>query len=86
VVSVAGVSVQPGAGLLTVARSFWVSPLFCRPSWMTLPTSRDTRWWWSSSVSRSSLAVFLVTRCCLFCPADPVSAVEGEKIVVTLGS
>lgn len=58
--------------LLTVARSFWVRPLSCRPFWMTFPTSRLTLSWCSSSVSRSSLAVFLVTRCCLFCPAAPV--------------
>lgn len=56
---------------LTVARSFWVRPWSCRPFWITLPTSSGTRWWWSSSVSWSSLAVFFVTRCCLFCPADP---------------
>lgn len=57
---------------LTVARSFWVKPFSCLPSWMTLPTSKGTLSWCSSSVSLSSLAVFFVTRCCLFCPADPV--------------
>lgn len=57
--------------LLTVAKSFWVRPLSCLPCWMTLPTSSVTLSWCSSSVSRSSLAVFFVTRCCLFCPADP---------------
>lgn len=57
--------------ILTVARSFWVRPLFWRPSWITFPTSRGTLWWLSSSVSLSSLAVFLVITCCLFCPAAP---------------
>lgn len=60
-----------GAATLTVARSFCVSPLLCRPCWITLPTSRGTRSWCSSSVSRSSLAVFLVIECCLFWPAAP---------------
>lgn len=73
--------------LLTVAKSFWVRPLSCLPCWMTLPTSRVTLSWCSSSVSLSSLAVFFVTRCCLFCPADPErqaavnsTAVEADHI------
>lgn len=56
---------------LTVAKSFWVRPFSCLPCWMTLPTSSGTLSWCNSSDSRSSLAVFFVTRCCLFCPADP---------------
>lgn len=65
--------------ILTVARSFWVMPFSCLPSWMTLPTSRGTLSWCSSSVSRSSLAVFFVTRCCLFCPADPMWQSSGSR-------
>ena len=71
-----------GGRALTVARSFCVSPLLCRPCWMTLPTSRVTRSWCSSSVSRSSLAVFLVIECCLFWPAapGPCKARAKEKV------
>lgn len=69
---------------LTVARSFWVNPLSCLPFWMTLPTSKGTLSWCSSSVSLSSLAVFFVTRCCLFCPADPVwQAANHRKVLKT---
>lgn len=68
--------------LRTVARSFWVIPFSWRPCWMTLPTSSVTLSWCSSSVSRSSLAVFLVTTCCLFCPAVPgFKNTQWKKIV-----
>lgn len=63
---------------LTVARSFCVRPLLCRPCWMTLPTSKVTRSWCSSSVSRSSLAVFLLIECCLFWPAAPAQG-KGDE-------
>lgn len=64
---------------LTVARSFCVSPLLCRPCWITLPTSKVTLSWCSSSVSRSSLAVFLVIECCLFWPAAPGIGVRQKQ-------
>ena len=55
--------------LLTVASSFCVKPLACRPCWMSRDKSRPTVSWCNSSVSRSSLATFLAAVCCLFCPA-----------------
>lgn len=61
-----------------MAKSFWVMPLLCRPCWITLPTSRGTLSWCSSSVSRSSLAVFFVMKCCLFWPAAPVTQSKNK--------
>lgn len=52
-----------------MAKSFWLRPLALRPCWMSLPTSNGTLSCFNSSVSRSNLAVFLVTTCCLFVPA-----------------
>lgn len=65
--------------ILTVAKSFCVMPLLCRPCWITLPTSRGTLSWCSSSVSRSSLAVFFVIKCCLFWPAAPIIQSNKNK-------
>lgn len=70
---------SPAGAALTVARSFCVRPLLCRPCWITLPTSRETLSWCSSSVSRSSLAVFFVMKCCLFWPAAPVIRSKNKK-------
>lgn len=72
---------SPGGASLTVAKSFCVRPLLCRPCWITLPTSRETLSWCSSSVSRSSLAVFFVMKCCLFWPAAPVVRSKNEKTI-----
>jgi len=65
--------------ILTVAKSFCVMPLLCRPCWITLPTSSGTLSWCSSSVSRSSLAVFFVMKCCLFWPAAPAMQSGNRK-------
>lgn len=58
-------------GQITVAKSFWDIPLAWRPCWISLPKSRGTLSCFSSSVSRSNLAVFFVVTCCLFAPAPP---------------
>lgn len=55
----------------TVAKSFCDSPLFCRPCWISLPSSSGIWSCFSSSVSRSNLAVFFVVTCCLFAPPPP---------------
>lgn len=55
--------------ILTVAKSFWLSPLAWRPCWINFPTSKEILLCLNSSVSRSNLAVFLVAMCCLLVPA-----------------
>lgn len=75
-----GTGAHPPLGWsLTVARSFCVRPLLCLPCWITLPTSRETLSWCSSSVSRSSLAVFFVMKCCLFWPAAPAVRSSNKR-------
>ena len=56
----------------TVARSFCDNPLFCRPCWISLPSSSGIWSCFNSSVSRSNLAVFFVVTCCLFAPPPPI--------------
>ena len=57
---------------LTVARSFCVISLACLPCCMRRLTSNPTWLWCSSSVSRSSLAVFFAAENCLFVEAVTV--------------
>lgn len=57
--------------VLTVANSFWLHPFPCLPCWISLPKSSETFSCFNCSVSRSSLAVFFVVTCCLFCPPPP---------------
>lgn len=63
---------------LTVARSFWLRPLACRACIISFPVSKDTLSCFNSSVSRSSLAVFLVVTCCLLVAAP--TAMQRYKL------
>ena len=60
-------------GILTVARSFWVSPLSCRPFMMSFATSIERVACFSSSLSWSSLAVFSVVGGCLLEAAPSIA-------------
>jgi hypothetical protein len=66
---------------LTVAKSFWLNPLPIRPCWINLATDIGTDLCFSSSVSRSSLAVFLTAPCCLFVPAPTRKTKVKRKVI-----